>query len=120
MTSLVKLSCLVILSCMIVSGPITSTAQISCGTVTNNVIPCLGYITQGGYLPPQCCNGVRNLNRLASTSNARQQACRCLQGAARSLGPNLNPGRAAGLPRACGVNIPYVISTSTNCATYVH
>ncbi|KHN33232.1 Non-specific lipid-transfer protein [Glycine soja] len=34
------------------------------------------------------------------------------------MGQSLNAGNAASLPGKCGVNIPYKISTSTNCATW--
>ena len=112
-----KLACLV-LACMIVAGPITTNAALSCGTVSGNLAACIGYLTQNGPLPRGCCTGVTNLNNMARTTPDRQQACRCLVGAANSF-PTLNAARAAGLPKACGVNIPYKISKSTNCNRYV-
>ncbi|ESQ52522.1 hypothetical protein EUTSA_v10017438mg [Eutrema salsugineum] len=114
MAGLMKLAFLV-LACMIVAGPITAKAALTCGTVTSNVAACIGYITQGGPVPGACCSGIKNLNSMARTTPDRQQACRCLKTAANALGPNLNAGRAAGLPKACGVNVPFPISTSTNC-----
>jgi hypothetical protein len=105
------------LACMIVAGPITSNAALSCGSVNSNLAACIGYVLQGGVIPPACCSGVKNLNSIAKTTPDRQQACNCIQGAARALGSGLNAGRAAGIPKACGVNIPYKISTSTNCKT---
>ncbi|CAA7052125.1 unnamed protein product [Microthlaspi erraticum] len=114
MAGAMKLACLV-LACMIVAGPIAANAALSCGTVNGNLAPCIGYLTQGAPLPQGCCTGVGSLNRLARTTPDRQQACRCLQGAARALGSSLNAGRAAGLPKACRVSISYPISTSTNC-----
>uniref|UniRef100_M4CLL1 Non-specific lipid-transfer protein n=1 Tax=Brassica campestris TaxID=3711 RepID=M4CLL1_BRACM len=114
MAGLVKLACLV-LACMIVAGPITSKAALSCGTVNTNVAACIGYLTQGGPLPRACCTGVSKLNSIARTTPDRKQACRCLKTAASALGSGLNAGRAAGLPKACGVNVPFPISTSINC-----
>ncbi|CDY68529.1 non-specific lipid-transfer protein D [Brassica rapa] len=114
MAGLMKLACLV-LACMIVAGPITSNAALSCGTVSGYVAPCIGYLAQGApALPRACCSGVTSLNNLARTTPDRQQACRCLVGAANAF-PTLNAARAAGLPKACGVNIPYKISKTTNC-----
>ncbi|KAJ4891926.1 Non-specific lipid-transfer protein 1 [Raphanus sativus] len=114
MAGLMKLACLVF-TCMIVAGPITSNAALNCGTVNANVAACIGYLAQGApTIPPACCSGVTNLNNLARTTPDRQQACRCLVGAANAF-PSLNAARAAGLPKACGVNIPYKISKSTNC-----
>ncbi|ESQ52520.1 hypothetical protein EUTSA_v10017425mg [Eutrema salsugineum] len=115
MAGLMKLACLV-LACMIVAGPITAKAALSCGTVSSSLAPCIGYLTQGTPLPLACCAGVKRLNSMARTTPDRQQACRCLVGAANALGSGLNTGRASGLPKACGVNIPYAISKNTNCA----
>ncbi|KAG2326453.1 hypothetical protein Bca52824_009181 [Brassica carinata] len=114
MAGLVKLACLV-LACMIVAAPITSNAALSCGTVNTNVAACIGYLTQGGPLPGACCTGVNRLNSIARTTPDRQQACRCLKTAASALGSALNAGLLAGLPKACGVNVPFPISTSINC-----
>nr|AAA73947.1 lipid transfer protein [Brassica oleracea var. italica] len=113
MAGLMKLACLV-LACMIVAGPITSKAALSCGTVNTNVAACIGYLTVGA-LPRACCTGVSKLNSIARTTPDRQQACRCLKTAASALGSGLNAGRAAGLPKACGVNVPFPISLLTRC-----
>ncbi|KAG7534810.1 Bifunctional inhibitor/plant lipid transfer protein/seed storage helical domain [Arabidopsis thaliana x Arabidopsis arenosa] len=88
-------------------------AAITCGTVASSLSPCLSYLSKGGVVPPPCCAGVKKLNGLAQTTPDRQQACRCLQAAAKGVNPSL----ASGLPGKCGVSIPYPISTSTNCAT---
>ncbi|CAA7037833.1 unnamed protein product [Microthlaspi erraticum] len=114
MAGLMKVACLV-LACMIVAGPITSNAALTCGTVNSNVAPCIGYLTQGGPLPAACCRGVSTLNSMARTTPDRQQACRCLQSTAKAIGSALNAGRTAGLPKACRVNVPFPVSTSTNC-----
>ncbi|KFK36745.1 hypothetical protein AALP_AA4G164400 [Arabis alpina] len=114
MAGLMKLACLVF-ACMIVAGPITSNAALGCGQVNSAVAPCIGYILQGGAVTPGCCNGIRRLNGAARTTPDRKAACQCLKNAAAALGPGLNAGRAAGLPRACGVSVPFPISTSTNC-----
>ena len=116
MAGVMKLACMV-LACMIVAGPITANALMSCGTVNGNLAGCIAYLTRGAPLTQGCCNGVTNLKNMASTTPDRQQACRCLQSAAKAVGPGLNTARAAGLPSACKVNIPYKISTSTNCNT---
>ncbi|KFK36744.1 hypothetical protein AALP_AA4G164000 [Arabis alpina] len=114
MAGVMKLACLV-LACMIVAGPITSNATLACTTVNNNVLSCFGYLTQGGPLPVKCCTDIGNLKKLAGTTPDRQAACRCLQAAAKALGSRLNAGRAAGLPKACKVSVPFPISASTNC-----
>ncbi|XP_010509134.1 PREDICTED: non-specific lipid-transfer protein 1-like [Camelina sativa] len=114
-----KFACLV-LACMIVVGPITANAALlSCDAVHNYLAPCIVYVIQGGVIPRGCCNGVRNLYGTAHTTADRQQICGCIQQNARRVGSVLNPGagRAAGIPKACGVKIPYKISYSLNCKT---
>ncbi|GAU30834.1 hypothetical protein TSUD_267540 [Trifolium subterraneum] len=109
-----KVACVVLLMCMILA-PI-SEAAISCGTVTSNVAPCIVYLKGGPGPSPACCNGVRSLNNAARNTPDRQAACKCLKSAAGAIS-GLDNNLAAGLPGKCGVNIPYKISTSTNCAT---
>lgn len=119
MAGVMKLACLV-LACMIVAGPIT-VAALDCNAVSGNLGPCIGYVINGGaVIPEKCCDGVRKLNGMARTTPDRKQACNCIKNAASALGPRLNPQRAAAIPKLCGVNIPYKISTSTNCNTYVN
>ncbi|XP_044490152.1 non-specific lipid-transfer protein P5-like [Mangifera indica] len=91
---------------------------LNCGQVATDLSACINYLkTDGTGTPPAgCCTGVKNLNNQASTTKDRQDACRCLQNAAKSV-PGLQAGTAASLPSKCGVNIPYKISTSTNCAS---
>ncbi|XP_045833409.1 non-specific lipid-transfer protein-like [Trifolium pratense] len=109
-----KVACVVLLMCM-VFAPI-SEAAITCGTVTSKVAPCIGYLRGGPGPSAACCNGVKGLNSAAKTTPDRQAACNCLKSAAGAIS-GLKNDLAAGLPSKCGVNIPYKISTSTNCAT---
>lgn len=116
MAGAMKLAC-VFLACMIVAGPITADALLSCGTVANSLAPCRGYLTQGAPLPRACCTGVSGLERLARTTPDRRQACSCIKQIA--IATRANPVRSSGLPRACKVNVPYPISPSTDCSKYV-
>ncbi|KFK26696.1 hypothetical protein AALP_AA8G281300 [Arabis alpina] len=100
-------TCLVLIVCIVA----TTDAAISCGTVASSLAPCATYLSNGGAVPDPCCEGVKELNSMAQTTPDRQQACRCLQSAAKGLNPSL----ASGLPGKCGVSIPYPISMSTNC-----
>ncbi|KAL5550611.1 hypothetical protein UlMin_000787 [Ulmus minor] len=107
-----KMACIVLV-CMVGSANIAE-AAISCGQVASYVAPCIGYLRTGGSVPSTCCNGVRSLNSAASATADRQAACRCLVSAASSV-PGLNTQLISGLPSACGVNLPFKISASTNC-----
>jgi len=112
-----KVACMVAVMCMVVmSAPMAQ--AIMCGQVARAVTPCLVYLRIGGSPPPACCSGVRSLNSAAKTTADRQATCNCLKSLAGGLS-GLNPANEASLPSKCGVNIPYKISTSTNCATYV-
>ena len=103
------------LALVLISAPYAESA-ISCGTVVSYIGPCVNYARGVGPLPAGCCSGVRTLNSIAKTTPDRQQACGCLKSAALKIS-GLNPSLAAGIPGKCGVNLPYTISTSINCAT---
>ncbi|NP_001296611.2 non-specific lipid-transfer protein precursor [Cicer arietinum] len=109
-----KVVCVALIMCIVIA-PMAESA-ITCGRVSAALAPCLGYLQGGPGPSAQCCGGVRNLNSAAVTTPDRQAACNCLKSAAGSIS-RLNANNAAALPGKCGVNIPYKISTSTNCAT---
>ncbi|CAJ1969561.1 unnamed protein product [Sphenostylis stenocarpa] len=109
----VKFACVVVL-CLVVAG--AHTAQgITCGDVDRDLTPCIGFLQKGGVVPTGCCNGVKTILNSARTTADRRGVCNCLKTAAGAV-RGLNPNNAQALPGKCGVNIPYKISTSTNCA----
>lgn len=117
-----KVACVVAVMCMVVvamSAAPMAQAAITCGQVAGDMSPCFSYLRSGGKPSDACCNGVKSLSGAAKTTADRQAACNCLKNLANNMGQSLNAGNAASLPGKCGVNIPYKISTSTNCATYV-
>uniref|UniRef100_A0A7N0VB46 Non-specific lipid-transfer protein n=1 Tax=Kalanchoe fedtschenkoi TaxID=63787 RepID=A0A7N0VB46_KALFE len=105
----------IFLLCIVVAQPFAAEAAITCGQVARALGPCVPYLQGGKTVPAPCCNGVRSLLAAASTTADRQLACQCLKNAAGTIS-NINLGNAAGLPRACGVSIPYPISRSTDCS----
>ncbi|XVE80754.1 hypothetical protein DITRI_Ditri15bG0005700 [Diplodiscus trichospermus] len=109
-----KLACAVVL-CLVVGAPLAQGA-ITCGQVTSSLAPCIGYLRSKGTgaAPPACCSGIKALNAAAQTTPDRQAACNCIKSAAGSIS-GINYGVASGLPRKCGVSIPYKISPSTDC-----
>ncbi|KAK0584846.1 hypothetical protein LWI29_019643 [Acer saccharum] len=102
---------------LVVATPMAQSI-VSCDQVISNVSPCIMYLRSIGPLTPTCCNGIKVLNSAAVTTPNRQQICNCLKNAAKSAS-GINPTLAAGLPGKCGVNNPFNISPSTNCALYV-
>nr|WJJ08764.1 nsLTP20 [Solanum melongena] len=109
-----KIACFVVL-CMLVVAP--HAEALTCGQVTSGVAPCLPYLTGRGPLGG-CCAGIKGLLGAAKTPADRKTACNCLKSAANSI-KGIDAAKAAGLPKACGVNIPYKISPSTDCSKYV-
>ncbi|XP_021291349.1 non-specific lipid-transfer protein 1-like [Herrania umbratica] len=107
-----KLVCALVL-CILVVEPM-ATSAISCGDVASKLSSCLRYLQGGRSLPSNCCAGIRSLNAQARDKRSRQAVCRCLQNAAKTM-TGLKTNLVEGLPRRCGVKIPYKISTSTNC-----
>lgn len=109
----------VLLICMMAAEPFfTAEAAITCGQVASALSPCIPYLKAGPPAAPAggCCSGIKSLLAAATTTPDRQAACSCLKSAAGRVS-GLKPAAAAALPKACGVSIPYPISTSTNCAT---
>ncbi|KAL6568760.1 tyrosine protein phosphatase [Orobanche minor] len=114
MAILFKSICAALIAAVLVAAAAPPTqAAMSCGTVVSSLTPCLKYVTNQGPLGG-CCGGVTSLYKAARSTPDRQVICGCLKNLARSSG-NFNLGKAAGLPKQCGVNIPYKIDPSTDC-----
>ncbi|KAA0873690.1 hypothetical protein EYC94_25880, partial [Enterobacter hormaechei] len=105
----------VVMSMVVLSAPMAE-AAINCGQVASSLAPCLTYLKGGAGPSGPCCGGVKSVLAAAKTTPDRQAACNCLKSSAATI-PGLNQGSVAALPGKCGVNIPYKISASTNCAT---
>nr|AZZ09240.1 lipid transfer protein 5 [Tanacetum parthenium] len=109
-----KLSCVVVMMVVLLALSAPEVEALTCGHVRNSVGRCLGYLTNGGAPPPDCCAGVRRLKNEARTTTDRKTVCNCLKSASLSY-PGVKGNYAASLPGKCGVNVPYKISRSTNC-----
>lgn len=108
-----KAMCVVLIAALLVAAE----AAVTCNTVVSSLSGCLAYVTNTGPLGG-CCSGVTGLYNVARTTPDRQTICRCIKSVAASY-PGIDFGKAAGLPKLCNVNIPYKISPSTDCSTYV-
>ncbi|XP_042029081.1 non-specific lipid-transfer protein 3-like [Salvia splendens] len=111
-----KLLCILIAVALIaaVAAPL-SDAAISCTAVLHYVTPCKPYVTGGGPIGP-CCSGARSLNAAARTTSDRQKVCNCLKSETGRGYTQANLKKAEEIPSRCGINIPYKISRSTDCA----
>ncbi|CAL0324628.1 unnamed protein product [Lupinus luteus] len=110
----IKVACVVLMCMAVVAAPVAQ--AITCGEVAQNLSPCIGYVASGGAVPPACCGGVKSLVSSAQSTSDKRTVCNCLKSAASTI-PSYNDANAASLPGICGVNIPFKISISTNCAT---
>lgn len=115
---MVKVALLVVMCIAVMLTP-HAEASISCGQVVSSLSPCIGYVkSAGGVVPPACCSGIKSLNSKANTTPDRQTACNCIKSAAGNIS-GVNLGLASALPSKCGVDLPYKISPSIDCSTYV-
>ncbi|KAL1544863.1 non-specific lipid-transfer protein 1-like [Salvia divinorum] len=89
-------------------------AEISCGTVLNHISVCIPYVTNKGPIG-KCCDGVKTLNEAAKTTPDRQAVCGCLKNMATAY-PGIDYDKTAGLPKECGVDVPYIISPDIDCS----
>ncbi|XP_042026642.1 non-specific lipid-transfer protein 2-like [Salvia splendens] len=110
-----KLMCSVLIAAALIAAvaPL-SEAAISCTAVISYVRPCNPYVTGRGPIG-SCCSGANRLNAAARTTSDRQSVCNCLKSVTRGYS-QASFSRAEGIPRQCGINIPYKISPSTDCA----
>lgn len=116
--------CMAVVVVAVVGAPSKAKADqvtIKCDDVTNYLKPCMDYLLSGISVISQtgeCCTGIKNLNEVAKSSEDQQSVCNCLKEVARKA-PSYMVKRAAVLPTKCGIQLPYQISPSTNCARCV-
>lgn len=101
------------------TGVVVARAALSCSTVYNTLMPCLGYVQSGGVVPRECCTGIQRLVSAARTTPDRRAVCTCLKDVAAGAAGGPYISRAAGLPGRCGVPLPFKISPNVNCNSYV-
>ncbi|GAV67300.1 Tryp_alpha_amyl domain-containing protein [Cephalotus follicularis] len=112
-----KLAFMLFVCLVVVSAP-KCKAAVSCNQMVSELTPCIGYVANGGTVSSDCCNGVKTLYSQAKDTSSRQGICNCMKRAISGIPYTAyNLGLASGLPAKCGVNIPYKIDPSTNCAS---
>ncbi|KAK9103875.1 hypothetical protein Sjap_021129 [Stephania japonica] len=92
--------------------------EITCDTVVGDLQPCLPYIVKGSTQDKPsnaCCGGVKTLKASAKSKDDRVQVCNCIKATLKQIS-NLDPSRAAGLPKACGVPINPAPSPDMDCS----
>ncbi|OEL29596.1 hypothetical protein BAE44_0009387, partial [Dichanthelium oligosanthes] len=79
-------------------APRPAGAALSCSTVYDKLMPCLGYVQSGGTVPRACCSGIQSLVPGARTTPDRRAICSCLKNVAAGAAGGPYISRAAGLP----------------------
>ena len=97
---------------LMVSG---AEATVTCSEVTQQLSPCVDYLMDGGGIPSDCCDGVKQVKAASSSGEDRRTACTCILDAAAMI-PGLDYNLISSLPSQCGVSLPYKISPSTDCS----
>ncbi|MED6204165.1 hypothetical protein PIB30_006581 [Stylosanthes scabra] len=116
-----RMACCVVVCAAVLSATTTvrkAEAAVSCGQLTNELMPCLSYIMYGGTTVPEgCCNGVRTIFNTARTTADRQGVCNCIKSSIVGIPySNFNIVNAAAVPKKCGINIDYQISPNIDCS----
>ncbi|XP_057466661.1 non-specific lipid-transfer protein 1-like [Actinidia eriantha] len=87
---------------------------ITCGQVDAALAPCVPYLTGGGNPAPKCCDGVKDIKGMASSTVDKRATCNCVKAAANRY-PSLKDDAAEALPTKCGVQMDIPVSRTTNC-----
>ncbi|KAI8027278.1 hypothetical protein LOK49_LG02G00825 [Camellia lanceoleosa] len=88
---------------------------ISCGQVDGYLAPCLPHLIGGSGIPaPTCCDGVKNIKGMASTTTDKRTASNYVKQAANRYS-NLKDDAAQSLDAKCGVQMDIPVSRTTNC-----
>jgi hypothetical protein len=108
-----------VVTCLVLSISLAN-ASLSCNEMIETTTPCIGYLQNPGpsSVPEPCCNGVRNVNDAAKTTNERRDACRCLKPVVNAIA-GIKEDALTALPGNCGVNLPFKIGLNINCDTYI-
>ncbi|XP_016488854.1 non-specific lipid-transfer protein 1-like [Nicotiana tabacum] len=106
-----KIACFVVL-CIVAAAH--SAEALTCTEVDAYLKNCVPFLTKTGLLGT-CCDGVKKLEAVATTTTDRQTACTCLKAAGETI-IGLDWSRVGDLPSACGVNLPYTVSADIDCS----
>ncbi|KAF5953267.1 hypothetical protein HYC85_011211 [Camellia sinensis] len=79
---------------------------------------CYGQVDGSGSPAPTCCDGVKNIKGMASTTAHKRATCDCVKQAANRYS-NLKDDAAQSLATKCGVQMDIPVSQTTNSSTKV-
>ncbi|RZC72414.1 hypothetical protein C5167_035597 [Papaver somniferum] len=89
----------------------------TCSDVDKSLVQCMPYLVGSAPQPvTACCDGVKQIKGMATTTDEKRQACGCVKDAANKY-QNIKEDAASGLPTKCGVPLSYPISKNIDCNT---
>ncbi|KAI7741452.1 hypothetical protein M8C21_008532 [Ambrosia artemisiifolia] len=103
--------------CLVVATPRVVEGALTCEQVISDISPCATYLINGGTVSTDCCNGVKLLNSVVTTTNDRQTVCKCSKQTATTL-PGIIPDNVRSLPAKCGVKVDFDFDPSADCSKY--
>ncbi|KAI3860440.1 hypothetical protein MKX03_010878 [Papaver bracteatum] len=102
---------------MIITEP---TEAFTCLDVALNLVACISYLSGIDSRPSQiCCGGVTRVRGMCVTTDDRRLACNCIKEVATRISV-IKESVVASLPIACNQPLPFPISTSFDCNSYVN
>ncbi|XP_059306996.1 non-specific lipid-transfer protein 2-like [Lycium ferocissimum] len=111
-----KIAWIVVL-CMVLVISSPHANALTCSDVNTYMVACEPFLTNKGLLG-SCCDGVKKLDAVATTTIDRETACNCLK-ADGTTTEGIDWEKAALLPVTCGVSLPYTISATIDCSKAV-
>ncbi|KAE8776966.1 Non-specific lipid-transfer protein 1 [Hordeum vulgare] len=79
-----------------------------CSVAQTAFSECTGYVAGlDDEVPPQCCQGLGDVKDMAPGADQRRDLCACILSEMLAAG-NVDSGRAAGLPSACGLSFGFL------------
>lgn len=89
--------------------------SLTCEELKKVVVPCVPYVTGLTSAPSAlCCDGIKNWNEIANTTEIRQMECNCAKEGAKHA-PNLKEHALKDLPSKCNQTFSFVISKDSDC-----
>ncbi|KAI7988182.1 hypothetical protein LOK49_LG13G01018 [Camellia lanceoleosa] len=97
-------------------------AEPPCGTVLNDLTPCLPYLMAIISSPSEdCCNGAKDIGNLSQSNNDLTDICDCIVSAVNAIG-GIHASLVPPLPRICGLqfNLPPLSNCSKSLSNNFH
>ncbi|KAF1002385.1 non-specific lipid-transfer protein AP10-like [Apium graveolens] len=102
-----------VMGLVVLTLTVSPASSISCQDAVTKILPCELYLLGFGDVSVPCCQGVAQLNQIASSKSELKSLCICLKQAAQQF--HINADRARQLPDRCHVTTPVPIDPNINC-----